>query len=83
LVAIWDYGRGSRTTPSERARRAWKIDAILLLLGRLSFVALLFFMLPSAEVNEGRDKDPDLPKQCGPLKADFTDPCNAVLATLL
>jgi hypothetical protein len=39
-------------------------------------------MLPSSEINEGRDKDPELHRQkCGPLKADFTDPCNAVLMT--
>jgi hypothetical protein len=45
---------------------------------------LLFLLLPSSDVNDGRDQvDARREKACGPLKADFSDPCNAVLMPLL
>jgi hypothetical protein len=61
-----------RTTPLASARRAWKGLAAFLLLGFLSF----------AGVADVAAVPPDLDhsdKGCGPLRFDFTDPCNAIL----
>jgi hypothetical protein len=69
-----------KTTPLSDARRVWKDLAILLRRGLLSFALLLFLISPTTEVNDGRDKLPEWPRQCGPLKADFSDPCNSILA---
>jgi hypothetical protein len=44
------------TTPVASGRRAWKITAIRLLLGFLSFAAVSVIIYPGPrEVNEGRD----------------------------
>jgi hypothetical protein len=51
--------------------------------GLLSFAVLLFVMLPSIEVNDGRDQaDDKRQRECGPLQLDFTNPCNAIALTL-
>jgi hypothetical protein len=80
VVAI--TGEEARTTPLASAGRAWKSLAVLLRRGLLSFVALLFLMLPSNEVNDGRERLDDPRQQCGPLKLDFSDPCNAAAIAL-
>jgi hypothetical protein len=46
--------------------------------GLLSFATLLFLISPNTEVNDGRDRADDTRQQCGPLKLDFSDPCNAI-----
>jgi hypothetical protein len=53
--------------------------AIFLRRGLLSFAVLLPMMLPSTEVNEGRDQADG---RRGPLKFDFSDPCNAILMAM-
>ena len=81
VVAI--TGDDRRTTPLASARRTRKSLAVFLRRGLLSFAALLFLMLPSGEVNEGRDRVDDARQQCGPLKLDFSDPCNAIALAVL
>lgn len=79
VVAIdWD---NVPTTPSASARRARRSLAVLSRLGLLSFVALLLLM-PSSEVNERPDRLDEPRQQCGPLKLDFSDPCNAAAIAL-
>jgi hypothetical protein len=67
-----------RTRPLGIAR----LRAVLLRRGLLSFAALLFLMLPSGDVNEGRDRADDTRQQCGRLTLDFSDPCNAIARQL-
>jgi hypothetical protein len=82
LVAI-DFP--SITTPLVAAQRRWKTTAILLLLGLISFAIVLSLTLPdSTEVNEGRDRVEEKRQQeCGPLKLDFSDPCNSAAIMLV
>ena len=78
LVAITDDA--PRTTPSG----LWKALAVFLRRGLLSFALLLLFeMLPSTEVNDGRDRAEYPRQECGPLKADFSNPCNSALLAIM
>jgi hypothetical protein len=72
-----------RTTPLASAQRTRKRLAVFLRVGLLSFAAVLFAMLPSGHLNEGRDRADDSHHQCGPLQFDFRNPCNAILAAAL
>jgi len=65
-----------RTTPLASARRSWRILALFLQLGLLSFALLLFMMLPSAEVNEGRDR----PDEARNIACVTEDPTGSPLA---
>jgi hypothetical protein len=81
LVAI-DFP--SKTTPLLDGRRRWKTTAVLLLLGRILFAIVLPMTLPSSfEVNKGRDRVEEKRQECGPLKLDFSDPCNSLAILML
>jgi hypothetical protein len=81
LVSIPDFP--PRTTPVASAAREWKTGAIWLRRGLLSFIALLFLALPRSNVNEGRDRADEKRQECGFLKLDFSDPCNAITLAVL
>jgi hypothetical protein len=80
VVAI--SGNDIRTTPLASAGRARKSLTVFLRRGLLSFAALSFLMLPSGEINEGRDRADDTRQQCGPIKLDFSNPCNLLARAL-
>jgi hypothetical protein len=82
LVAIvHDWEAAKRL---ERARRGRKAVAILLLLGRMSLVATMSVLIPpNTQVREDRDYHHTEQKGCGPLTADFTDPCNSALLAIM
>ena len=72
-----------KITPVVDAQRRRKATAILLLLGLISFAMVLPLTLPdSTKVDEQRDRG-EKRQECGPLKLDFSDPCNSVAIVLI
>jgi hypothetical protein len=50
----------------------------------MSLAVVLPLILPdSGKVNEERDKGEEKRQECGPLKLDFSDPCNSAAIIVL